>query len=844
MTRKVEFFGARMKRRLMAQTIFIGVISTAIGVAAAGQSLPPGVTPAMLSQVQNMTPSQQQALAKQYGINLPEAKDSSSSGGGGLGDAGEPLDQASSDVVSADEESEADDLAVAVDQQLPRYGRGIFNKNVSTFAPTDDAPIPSDYRLGVGDQLVVQLFGKENGEYVLVVGRDGNVNFPKLGGITLAGMTFEDAQHLIKTRVSQQLIGVESAVTLGKLRAINIFMSGEVSVPGAYSVSALTTVSQALFQGGGVTKIGSLRDIQVRRGGNIVARFDVYDLLMRGDVSDDIRLRSGDVIFVPTVTSVVEVRGEVRRPMAYELVGNESVRDLIAMSGGLTKDAFASLAMLVRTSVEGGLPVAKSVNLLTPSAQQLALRDGDILDVPPTGGALTNTVDIRGAVYRSGPIGWSPGLRVSDILGSAERDLMPVADLDYSLLIRFKNQLLDIEVIQFSLMDSLLKPSSDGDPELRVGDQVLVFSAPDLEPSASSAYSRAVLLKPVLDKLALQARDGEPRLTTSINGAVKVPGEYPLIRGYRIQDLVRAAGGTKDSAFTEKAELKRITETVNGEAEETYTEVNLGVLVSDSEDIILRSRDSLLVREIPDWAPNRKVSIKGEVRFPGNYPIRKGETLSELITRAGGFTRNASPESAVFTRKAVAAREAQRAMQFARNIETTFATRLLTEETTTRDMDEISQVVLALQSAKPAGRLLIDLPAAMSGNLEADLEVEDGDVITIPVLSNTVSVIGEVRRVGTHLFQTGFTLQDYVDLSAGFTQRADDQGIYIVKANGSVVNTKRDLWRFSDNSTLLDPGDTIVIPINTEYKESLASWRDITQILYESIVSIAVVASL
>ena len=179
---------------------------------------------------------------------------------------------------------------------------------------------------------MVQLFGKENGEYALVVGRDGNVNFPKLGGITLAGLTFEDAQKLIETRVSQQLIGVDSAVTLGRLRAINVFMSGEVSVPGAYSVSALTTISQALFQAGGVNAIGSLRDIQVRRGGEVVSRFDVYDLLMRGDVSDDIRLQSGDVIFVPTVTSVVEVRGEVRRPMAYELIGDESVSDLIAMS--------------------------------------------------------------------------------------------------------------------------------------------------------------------------------------------------------------------------------------------------------------------------------------------------------------------------------------------------------------------------------------------------------------------------------------------------------------------------------------------------------------------------------
>ena len=236
--------------------------------------------------------------------------------------------------------------------------------------------------------------------------------------------------------------------------------------------------------------------------------------------------------------------------------------------------------------------------------------------------------------------------------------------------------------------------------------------------------------------------------------------------------------------------------------------------------------------------------VEGEVKFPGEYRIRKGETLSDVIERAGGFTDNASPESAVFTREAVAALEAERAAQFAQDIQTTFATRLLTEETTTQGMAEISQIVSSLQAVEGAGRLLIDLPAAMSGDLNADLEVEDGDRLVIPVLSNTVSVVGEVKRQGTHSFQGELSLDDYIDLSAGFTRRADDGGIYIVKANGSVVTLERNLWRFTENNSSLDPGDTIVVPINTQYKESLASWREITQIVYQSMVSIAAVVSL
>ena len=176
---------------------------------------------------------------------------------------------------------------------------------------------------------------------------------------------------------------------------------------------------------------------------------------MKGIVSDDIRLQSGDVINVPTVGSIVQVRGEVRRPMEYELLGEETIADLIAMAGGITKDAFTGLTTLTRTSLDGGLARVESLDLGDPQSQTLALRDGDILDVPSTGGSLANTVSIRGAVYRSGIVGWKPGLRVSDVIGAAERDLMPVADLSYSLLIRLKNQLQDIEVIQFSLIDSL-----------------------------------------------------------------------------------------------------------------------------------------------------------------------------------------------------------------------------------------------------------------------------------------------------------------------------------------------------------------------------------------------------
>ena len=810
------------------------------------QSLPAGVTPQMAQQFQSMSPAQQQALAQQFGVTLSGAGPQQSEQLSGLGDAGEQLEQSDllADDASGDEEPSKDTESAAV-QQLPRYGRSLFNRAVSTFAPTDDAPVPDEYRLGVGDQLVVQLFGKENATYTLSVGRDGNINFPKLGAITVSGLTFEGSRDLINTRIEQQLIGVEAVVTLGRLRAISVFMAGEVRVPGAYSVSALTTVTQALFQAGGVTDIGSLRNIQVRRAGKIVTTFDVYDLLMRGNPSNDIRLLSGDVLFVPTIDSVVEIRGEVRRPMAYELTGGETVANLVHMAGGFTKEAFGELALLVRTSLEGGLPTAESLNLLDSSVASMLLRDGDILQVPSTGDTLANGVSVEGAVYRPGTFGWRAGMRVSDLVGDAERDLLPVADLTYSLIVRVKNELLDIEVIQFSLIDSLLNPGSDGDPMLNVADQVLIFSAPDLEDVAPDAFARKTLLAPVLQKLRLQAREGEPTLAATISGAVKAPGQYPILKDYGVDDIVKAAGGLLESADLSTAELRRTITNASGSVGFKYINVRFGSSGKAMTGTRLQSRDILTVRNIPDWNREDTISVRGAVLFPGIYVISPGETISSVIERAGGLTDLAFPEGAIFNRVVIARREAERAQAFAEDIRKSYASRLLTEETASAGLQEVLQITEQLDTFEGQGRLLIDLPAALSGNSEYDYEVEDGDELIIPRSSDTVAVVGEVRQPGTHIFQAGLSVDDYISLSAGVTKRSDQSAIYIVRANGSVTTFDSSWWRFTEaGMRSLRPGDSIVVPVDSQHKESLAEWREVTQIIYQGMVSVAAIARL
>ena len=391
-----------------ARVAIVGVFSALASLSALGQGLPPGVTPGMLDQLRTMSPAQQQALARQYGISLPDMVQRTDAGPR-LAEPGQPLLSPSDQQYLEDFSLVPEGVDFEEDEnKRVRFGMSLFDSEVSTFAPTDNAPVPDSYRLGVGDELVIQLYGKENDQLFLEVGRSGEVSFPKLGAITLSGLSFEDARDLIKTRVAQQLIGVDVIVTMGRLRAISIFMAGEVSVPGAYSVSAMTTVTQALFQAGGINDIGSLRKIEVRRAGAVAAVFDAYNLLMNGDASSDIRLLSGDVVYVPTFGGEVDVLGAVKRPMTYELAGGETVADVIAMAGSFSRTAFPSSTLLTRKSGELGLPSASTLDLSSAPDLSSAVLDGDVIEVPEIGNLVSNSVSLKGAVTRPGDYGWVP----------------------------------------------------------------------------------------------------------------------------------------------------------------------------------------------------------------------------------------------------------------------------------------------------------------------------------------------------------------------------------------------------------------------------------------------------
>jgi polysaccharide export outer membrane protein len=820
-------------------------------------AIPAGVTPELLNQLKSMPQDQQRRLAMQYGIDLealgePDENILESN----IGAVGEPIRQ----QIPLTPEQMPDALTSEEDEDPRIFGRNLFSQSVSTFAPTDNAPVPSDYVLGPGDQLIVQLFGTENQTLNLAVSRTGEVNFPRLGPITVAGLTYSDARTLILRRVAEQLVGVEAVLSMGNLRAINIFIAGETTTPGAYSVSALTTVSQALFVAGGVSELGSLRNIQIKRSGKTIATFDLYDLLTRGDASNDIRLFSGDVVFIPTYESFVTIYGAVKRPMIYEMKSGETMSDLLRFSGGTEAGAYLSAISIQRLESDGELPIVLTSNHKTTSGKSLKLRSGDKVLVPSASTYFENSIELEGAVIRPGTTAWKPGLRVSDIIGSARSSLKPEADLGYSLIVRTINDRLDIEVLQFSLSAVLLEPNGPEDFELQIRDRILIFNYPlatiDEKVSASETYeveddvdnkdasklsARQKLLAPVIEKLRLQATSGDEVKLVSVSGAVKAPGEYPLTRGLTVEGLIRAGGGLHDYSYLEAAELRRVKVKSGSKVQSIYKEIDLR---EDQAQTNLSSRDHITVRAIPNWQPNNAVEVLGEVKFPGEYLIRKGERLSDIIERAGGLTENAFAKGAVFTREAIREQEILRAKELANDIQRTMASSYMTqEENKFLDLGSLAGFTEQLRLVEGDGRLLIDLERAIAGRVDSDIELLDGDKVSIPERTATLSVIGEVRRASSYSYKEEYEIDDYLTLSAGLTLRADADNIYIVRADGSVFRPEKNFFSFLGNSAL-QAGDTIVVPINSAYKEQLPFWRDLTQIIYQGAVSIAAVLAL
>lgn len=723
---------------------------------------------------------------------------------------------------------------------LKPFGYDLFDNAPSTFSPVTDVPVPAEYVVGPGDQLRVQLFGGQNRNLNLTVNRDGTINLPELGPVRVAGMTFTAAQRAIESRVAQQMIGVQASVSMGDMRSIRVFVLGEARVPGSYTVSGLATMTTALFASGGVKPIGSLRNIQLKRQGNVVRKLDLYDLLIHGDTSDDARLLPGDVIFIPPAGPVVSVHGEVKRPAIYELRGETRLADLVQLAGGLTPEGDVSRVSVTRIEPSGERRVL-GLNLAQASDGAQAPRNGDVLHVAALKPQLDSGVTLEGFVYRPGVAAWHDGLRLTDVVGSID-ELKPTADQHYILIRRESGADRRVSVLSADLGAALAAPGSAANVSLRPRDRVIVL---DLGPS------RERTLQPLMEELKLQSALSRPTELVRVGGNVKVPGEYPLEPGMRVSDLLRAGGSLDSSAFGGEAELARYVVAEDGVRNTKLLDIDLAAVRRGdlAANIELEPFDYLLIKETPNWSDREAVTLKGEVRFPGTYPIRKGETLHELIERAGGLTSFAFPEGSAFTRQDLKELEQRQLDRLADRMRSDVAALALSaanagQGEAARALQSGQALLSQLQSSKAVGRFVIDLPGLLATQVgsQKDVVLRNGDELVIPRQRQEVTVIGEVQNATSHLYLSKLRRSDYINMSGGTTRKADDGRIYVVRADGSVANKEGGFFTRNYERSI-KPGDTIVVPLDTERMPRLPFWQAVTQILYNVAISVAAVNS-
>ncbi|MGC3982216.1 MAG: SLBB domain-containing protein [Steroidobacteraceae bacterium] len=727
-------------------------------------------------------------------------------------------------------------------EALKPYGYDLFSEVPTTFAPATDIPVSADYIVGPGDTFIINTFGKTTGHYSLVVSREGQLQLPGIGPMQVAGLRFENARDQIEQRITQQSIGVQVSVTMGELRSIRVFITGDVKRPGSYTVSGLSTMTNALFASGGISNVGSLRNIQLKRNGANAGRLDLYDLLLSGDSSDDRRLLPGDVLFVPPVGVTAGITGQILRPALYELKEGQTIADLLALSGGLVADADPRVARLERIDAQRQRTVL-NLDLTQPAGRATALRAGDVLTVPKVLEERVGTVSLEGYVQRPGQSAWRQGMRLTDLVGSLDA-LKLNADQRYVLIRREHLPDRRVEVLSADLSRAFNARGTQYDPALQSGDRVFVFSL---------QKDRGTELGSVLNEVKMQVRDNQAMPTVFINGRVRSAGEYPLQTDMKVSDLLRAGGGLDDSAFAGTAELTRF-EIINGEKRQTEVlQLDLSAVIAGNvaADRELKPYDVLTVQRTPEWYEQGSVVLRGEVKFPGTYPLRKGETLRSVIERAGGLTDDAYAEGTVFTRVDVQQQQQQQIDTLTARMQTDMSLLALqtAQSATTQNQNNTTTLSLGqsllsqLRSSKASGRLVVDLKGAMqaSPGSDADLRMEDGDTISVPKLKQFVAVVGEVQNPTAHVWRKGESRDDYVNLSGGTTRNADKKRIYVVRADGS-VSTPSGRW-FGRGNVEMKPGDTVVAPLDAERMRPLPLWTSVTQIIYNLAIAAAAVAS-
>ncbi len=679
------------------------------------------------------------------------------------------------------------------------FGYAIFRDASTRFEPNLDGPVDEGYRIGPGDQIVLILTGDVEVAHTLEVTRGGFVVIPQVGQIGVANLTLGQLEDLLYSRLGRVYSGVQRgdgattqfSVNISRLRSNQVFVVGDVVTPGAFRISSAGTALTALYAAGGPTEEGSLRSVQVRRSGRTVATLDVYDYLLQGDASQDVRLQQGDVLFVPMRGARVRVDGEVMRPATYELQPGEQLADLLAAAGGLRATATGGRVLVDRIVARGsrvGTGAARTaIDIALPddgAAPEFPMVDGDVVRVPRIADRVRNRILVSGHVWTPGPQGFTPGLTLQDALARAG-GLQSDAYLGRVLVSRL---LPDSTRVQ---LRALLRDSSGATVEplqLQPDDEITVYSR------TAFRTERYVV----------------------ISGAVRNGGRFPFREGMTLRDLALQAGGLSDLAELRQAEIARRPELADENVLSTTIRVPLdsGYLFADgrtppngAREVPLEPFDNVLIFRDPERGEMVSVQVHGEVRLPGTYAIRtRGERLSDLIERAGGFTAQGDTSAAYFSR-----------VTSENELVSTLVRRATGPET-----DSLGRVLSVSDSMGVAGepgriRVGVDVAEALRRRDRPDnLYLQDGDSLFIPARRQTVSVRGEVNAP-TQLVATGHSLGAYLNAAGGPTPRGQESHAYVIQPNGKIESRRRLFWVFIRDPTP-KPGATVVVPARGEQR--------------------------
>jgi protein involved in polysaccharide export with SLBB domain len=692
---------------------------------------------------------------------------------------------------------------------LDRFGVDILQSNSSANVPPDVSAGP-DYILGPGDELVLVMWGGLSREMRLAVDRDGRLALPEIGTIMVSGKTLGETRDSIQKALSTQYRAVHSDLSLARVRTVRAYVVGDVVRPGAYDISALSTVLNAVAAAGGPTDRGSLRRIKHYRGDELVAEVDMYDLLLKGVRGKIAGLAPGDTILVPPVGPQVSITGMVRRPAIYELKNETDLSQVLELAGGVLATGSLREVRVERVQAHQQkemlslkLPDSKDKAALQAALAGFRPQDGDRIIIGAIAPYSNQAVYLDGHVIHPGKYSFHDGMDVSELIRSY-RDLMPEPS-NHAEIIRLKPPDMRPEVIDFNLSEVL---GGEDPVTLQPFDTIRIYGRYDIDAPMVAIY-----------------------------GEVSRPGEYPMGEGMTAVDLVRMAGGLKRSAYTVTADLASYTVDQNRKVEVESRSVEIGKALRGAEDtdVRLKPRDVLTIRQLAGWnTVGTVVSVSGEVNYPGTYGIVEGEKLSSVLKRAGGFREDAYPHGAILNRDDV-----RKINEHARD---TLITRVQTMIPDIKDPTtaagavssaemQSEQIVKRLQAAPVSSRQVIRISGDISkwANTPEDIELRPGDEIVIPKYPTFVAVQGQVNSPSAITYIPGKKAEWYFKHAGGHTAAADMKNAFIIRADGSVLGkgSSSGFWSGNVMSTVMYQGDTIVVP--EKIVTGSNAWRGLLQ---------------